>query len=216
MNWVYLESKGKEEKNVTYIDFLASHFSPRNTPLHFLGELSSLHFQVTCFGCSSLLTPGEAWVGLSYHHIPLRDSFRNRHAVQPCPMRLGPRISFDSFLFFLLTRHEPRRLQPWMLFTVALRPQKGSCLKIDSNPWLMGFPGDASSKQASCQWKSYKRCEFGPWVGKSPWRRAWQPTPVFLPGESFRQRSLAGNSSRGCKSIRHNRSNLVLMHWLRF
>ena len=29
-----------------------------------------------------------------------------------------------------------------------------------------------------------KRCEFGPWVGKIPWRRAWQPTPVFLPGES--------------------------------
>ena len=31
-----------------------------------------------------------------------------------------------------------------------------------------------------------------PWVGKIPWRRAWQPTPVFLPGESHRQRSLVG------------------------
>ena len=29
-----------------------------------------------------------------------------------------------------------------------------------------------------------------PWVGKIPWRRAWQPTPVFLPGESLGQRSL--------------------------
>ena len=29
-----------------------------------------------------------------------------------------------------------------------------------------------------------KRCGFDPWVGKIPWRRAWQPTPVFLPGES--------------------------------
>jgi len=31
-----------------------------------------------------------------------------------------------------------------------------------------------------------------PWVGKIPWKRAWQPTPIFLPGESHGQRSLAG------------------------
>ena len=36
-----------------------------------------------------------------------------------------------------------------------------------------------------------------PWVGKMPWRRAWQPTPVFLPGESHGQRSPAGYRSRG-------------------
>ena len=44
-----------------------------------------------------------------------------------------------------------------------------------------------------------KRHRFSPWVGKIPWRRAWQPTPVFLPGESHGQRSLAGYSSWGCK-----------------
>ena len=38
-----------------------------------------------------------------------------------------------------------------------------------------------------------------PWVGKIPWRRAWQPIPVFLPGESHAQRSLAGYSSWGGK-----------------
>ena len=37
------------------------------------------------------------------------------------------------------------------------------------------------------------------WFRKIPWRRAWQPTPVFLPGESHRQRSLAGYSAWGCK-----------------
>ena len=36
-----------------------------------------------------------------------------------------------------------------------------------------------------------------PWVGKVPWRRAWQPTPIFLPGESHGQRSLAGCSPCG-------------------
>ena len=37
------------------------------------------------------------------------------------------------------------------------------------------------------------------WVGKIPWRRTRQPTPVFLPGESHGQRSLAGYSLWGCK-----------------
>ena len=40
---------------------------------------------------------------------------------------------------------------------------------------------------------------FDPWVRMIPWRRKWQPTPVFLPGESHGQRSLAGYSPRGCK-----------------
>ena len=38
---------------------------------------------------------------------------------------------------------------------------------------------------------------FDPWVRKILWRRAWQPTPVFLPGESHGQRSLAGYSPWG-------------------
>ena len=40
---------------------------------------------------------------------------------------------------------------------------------------------------------------FDPWVGKIPWRRERQPTPVFWPGEFHGQRSLAGYSPRGCK-----------------
>ena len=36
-----------------------------------------------------------------------------------------------------------------------------------------------------------KRHKFDPWVGKIPWRKEWQPTPVFLHGESHGQRSLA-------------------------
>ena len=43
------------------------------------------------------------------------------------------------------------------------------------------------------------RTRFDPWVGKIPWRRAWQPTPVFLSGESCGQRSLVGYSPWGCR-----------------
>ena len=39
-----------------------------------------------------------------------------------------------------------------------------------------------------------RRYRSNPWVGKILWRRVWQPTPVFLPGESHGQRSLAGYS----------------------
>ena len=52
--------------------------------------------------------------------------------------------------------------------------------------------GGISGKEPACQFRILKRCWFDPWVGKIPWRRAWQLTPVFLPGESCGQRSLVG------------------------
>ena len=47
--------------------------------------------------------------------------------------------------------------------------------------------------------RDINRYGFDSWVGKSPWRRAWQPTPVILPRESHRQMSLAGYSPWGHK-----------------
>ena len=61
----------------------------------------------------------------------------------------------------------------------------------------VGLPWWLSGKESVCQYKRGKRCRFDPWVGKIPWRRKWQPTPVLLPGESHGQRSLAGYSPRG-------------------
>ena len=45
----------------------------------------------------------------------------------------------------------------------------------------------------------YRGLRFNPWVGKMPWRRAWQLTPVFLPGELHGPRSLVGYSPQGHK-----------------
>ena len=45
-------------------------------------------------------------------------------------------------------------------------------------------------KEPNCQSRRRKRCGLDPWVGKIPWKRAWQPTPIFLPGESHGQRIL--------------------------
>ena len=56
-----------------------------------------------------------------------------------------------------------------------------------------------NGKESACQCRRYKRRGFHSLVGKIHWRRKWQPSPVFLPGESHGQRSLAGYSPRGCK-----------------
>ena len=55
--------------------------------------------------------------------------------------------------------------------------------------YLSLFYIGASGKEPACQFRRHKRCGFDPWIGKIPWRRAWQPTPVFLPGEPHKQRS---------------------------
>ena len=51
----------------------------------------------------------------------------------------------------------------------------------------MGFPGGSDGKASA---RNAGDPEFDPWVGKIPWRRKWQPTPVFLPGKSHGQRTL--------------------------
>ena len=64
-----------------------------------------------------------------------------------------------------------------------------------------GAPVGASGKESACQCWRPKRPGFNPWVGKIPWRRVWQLTPVFLPGESHGQWSLVGYSPKGCKEL---------------
>ena len=63
----------------------------------------------------------------------------------------------------------------------------------------LGFPWWLSGKESTCQCRRHRRLEFDPWIRKLPWRRAWQPTPVLLPGISHGQRSLVGYSPWGRK-----------------
>ena len=67
-----------------------------------------------------------------------------------------------------------------------------------------GFPSSASGKEPARQCKRHRRCGLNPWRAKTPGRRAWQPTLVFVPRESRGQRSLAGYSPGGRKKIGHN------------
>ena len=64
-----------------------------------------------------------------------------------------------------------------------------------------GFPGGSVVKKPPA---NEGDCGFDPWVGKTPQRRKQQPTPVFLPGKSHGQRSLAGYSPWGRKRAGHD------------
>ena len=59
---------------------------------------------------------------------------------------------------------------------------------------ILGLPRWCSGKESTCQCRRPRRHRFDPWVRKTSWKRKWQPTPVFLPGKSNGQRSLAGYS----------------------
>ena len=74
-----------------------------------------------------------------------------------------------------------------------------------------GFPGGVNGEESTHQCRRHKIGGYDPWVRRIPWRREWQPTPVFLPGESHGQRTLVGCSPRGHKvsdMAEHSRSHL--------
>ena len=80
----------------------------------------------------------------------------------------------------------------------------------DTNSSLKGFPiavngknqpYGLSSKELACECRRYR---FNAWVRKILWRRKWQPTRVFSPGNSHGQRSLEGYSPWGCKRVGHD------------
>ena len=77
-----------------------------------------------------------------------------------------------------------------------------SCAYWPSVYLLFGLLRWLSGKESACKCWIHR---FNPWVRKIPWRRKWQPTPIFLPGESHGQRSLVGYSPWGCKESDRNK-----------
>ena len=65
---------------------------------------------------------------------------------------------------------------------------------------VLGFPGGSDSKQSACNARELQVTQINPQVGKIPWSRKWQPTPVFLLGKSHGLWSLVGYSPWSCKT----------------
>ena len=78
-----------------------------------------------------------------------------------------------------------------------------------SNTW--GFPSDSELKNLPAK-EEMQETGFDPWVRKIPWRRKWQPIPIFLLGESHGQRSLAGYSPWGLKESNRTEQLSVLQY----
>ena len=70
--------------------------------------------------------------------------------------------------------------------------------------WLLRW---LSGEESTCQ------CRFDPWVRKTPWRKEWQPTPVFLSGKLYGQRSLAGYSPWDHKGVGYNLATKQQQHF---
>ena len=71
----------------------------------------------------------------------------------------------------------------------------------------MGFPGGASGKESARQCRRRQRCGLDPWVRKMPWRGKWQPTAVYLPGETPWTEEPGGLPSIGLQRVRHDWSD---------
>ena len=78
----------------------------------------------------------------------------------------------------------------------------GVCPRVESLGQMVtvGSPGSTSGKVPTCQSRRHKRRGFHPWLGKIPWRTAWQPTPVILPGQSMERRAWWATVHRVVKS----------------
>ena len=116
------------------------------------------------------------WVAISFS----RGSYRPRDRSQ---------VSCTAGRFFTnwATRKAFMCLRVWMN---SIRCKKMNV--ISNRLGLFGLPRWHSGKESTCQCRRHKRYCFNRCVRKIPWRRKWQPTPVFLPEKSHRQRSLVG------------------------
>ena len=87
---------------------------------------------------------------------------------------------------------------PWTEEPGGLQSIGSERVRNDSNDLACRHPFLGASQLASVVKKSARQCRkhkrhrFDPWVRKIPWKRAWQSTPVFLPGEFHEQRNLVG------------------------
>ena len=111
-----------------------------------------------------------------------------------------------------------------MVWSLGAEHQWGPSWRLAATPfkealcpivWLilgigyLGFSSGTSGQEPACQCRRHKRHGFDPWVGKIPWRRAWQPIPAFLPGESPWTEEPGGLQSIGSPRVRHSWSDLA-------
>ena len=134
---------------------------------------------------SSLQTPISCWKGHGWDPLVGREVTPMKFAGNP-PTRTGfyeptgPKAVITKFFEYHCVNTEYDNIGVSVGWATFISRGQFLAYKVP----VKGFPGGPSSKEPACQCRRKKRLRFDPWVGKIPWRRAWQHTPVFLPGES--------------------------------
>ena len=135
---------------------------------------------------------GNNWV-----HVGTRALKRRHNWLRPVPTERFPQEEDEYWLYSSTIPSNPATLldQRWIL---SPRTHYHAFKKSTSQM------AQAVKKPLQCRrhgrylfhpwFNSWVHLWVGPWVRKIPWRRKWQPTPLFLPGESHEQRSLVGYS----------------------
>ena len=107
-------------------------------------------------------------------------------------------LAVQGTLKNLLQHHSSKAsiLQRTVFFIVQLsRPYMttGKTIALTRRTFVGKVMSGTSGKDPARQYRRHERSVFKPWVKKIPWRRAWQPTLVFLAEESLGQRSQVGH-----------------------
>ena len=130
-------------------------------------------------------------------------------------IRVQVYIYYLIFLLFLMSEllFYPMSVFTW---TPPVSDLSSCSQKLSSAFWIIFFGylfiwsyAWLSGKESTCQCRNHRRPRLDPWVRKIPWRRKWQPAPVFLPGKSYVQRTLEGYSPQSCKKSDTTKHALV-------
>ena len=154
------------------------------------------------FGFSRPLLSCPSWQNCSEHHLwsPVELSLLWGPSVLiliPCQRNMSP-FKLANYTFTKWKRGMVLQLEEGLWR--GIKVQNSMSIGNWEALWL-ALSRDNSGKESTCQRRRRKRCKFHPWIRKIPWRRKWQPTPVFLPGKSHGQRNLAGYSPWDYKEL---------------
>ena len=112
-------------------------------------------------------------------------------------------MNYEKFNYYSTSFEYCLIFHPLVQFLLILHLQRqGGCMLQKKDHWMRSLKmqdlvcGGSDGKSVCLQ---CRRPRFNPWVRKIPWRRIWQPSPVFLPGKFHGWRSLVGYSPWGCK-----------------
>ena len=138
----------------------------------------------------------------SKEHTRLKNNINNTKQFTICRSLVSDLVCINSFnphKSRLVNYPSRQSFSDTCLFPLPAVTTLVRDIRIFCPCFLMGFPSGTGGKEHTCQCRRQKRHRFSLWVGKIPWSRKWQLTPVFLPGKFHGQRSLVGYSQWGHK-----------------